>query len=241
MLTVDLDYIGARAGASVLDIGCGNGRHSFEALKRGCRVVAGDVDPETLAGVASMAAALWAADAVPPSGRLTCAAVDATALPFDDDSFDIVIASEVLEHVVADEAAVQEMARVLRPSGMLVASVPRWWPERVCWSLSREYHDTRGGHVRIYRKGRLAQKTRAAALEPVRVHHAHALHTPYWWLKCALGIDRTDAAPVRLYHRFLVWDIEARPRSMRAIERVLDPLAGKSLVLYARPRSRETR
>lgn len=241
MLTVDFDYLGARAGASVLDIGSGSGRHSFEALKRGCRVVAADVDRQVLRDVASMAAALFAADEVPAPARLDCAAADVTALPFRDGSFDVVIASEILEHVVADGRAVQEMARVLRSSGILVASVPRWWPEAVCWSLSRAYREASGGHVRIYRRSQLAARTRAAALRPVRTHHAHALHTPYWWLKCALGIDRTEAAAVRLYHRFLVWDIEARPRTTRALERVLDPLVGKSLVLYARPHSSEAR
>ena len=52
-------------------------------------------------------------------------------------------------------------------------------------------------------------------------------------MKCAVGLDRPDRWPVRAYHRFLVWDITRRPRLIRALERALNPLLGKSLVLYA--------
>ena len=73
----------------------------------------------------------------------------------------------------------------------------------------------------------------ASGLRPTRSHHAHALHSPYWWLKCGLGLDRPDRWPVRTYHRFLVWDIMRRPLLTRALERTLNPFLGKSLVLYA--------
>ena len=51
-----------------------------------------------------------------------------------------------------------ELARVLRPGGTLAVTVPRWFPERVCWALAEEYHAPAvpGGHVRIYRRRRLA-------------------------------------------------------------------------------------
>jgi hypothetical protein len=45
-------------------------------------------------------------------------------------------------------------------------------------------------------------------------------------------VDR-DAAVVRAYHRLLVWDLTKRPLLTRAAEKVLDPLFGKSLVVYA--------
>ena len=64
-------------------------------------------------------------------------------------------------------------------------------------------------------------------------HFAHGLHSPYWWLKCAVGMDRDDLLPVRLYHRFLMWDLLERPALTRALDRVLSPLMGKSRVMYA--------
>jgi hypothetical protein len=67
---------------------------------------------------------------------------------------------------------------------------------------------------------------------PGASHHAHALHAPFWWLKCAVGVDR-DTAVVRAYHRLLVWDLMKRPWLTRTAERLLDPVLGKSLVVYA--------
>jgi len=144
-----------------------------------------------------------------------------------------VIASEVLEHIPADEAAMAELVRVLRPGGSAVVTVPRWLPERVCWALSDQYHANEGGHVRIYRQDELTDRLRAAGLTVTGIGYAHALHSPYWWLKCAVGVDR-DAAVVRAYHRMLVWDITDRPWVTRLLERALDPLIGKSLVVYLR-------
>ena len=68
---------------------------------------------------------------------------------------------------------------------------------------------------------------------PKASHHAHALHSPYWWLRCLFGPDNDRAWPPRLYHRFLVYDIMRRPRWTRAVERLLNPLLGKSFVVYA--------
>lgn len=233
MLTVDLHRCGMRRGALVLDLGCGTGRHSFEALKRGARVVAVDLDPAPLREVVGMIAAMHVAGEVPPDAGPGCICGDALRLPFADESFDVVVASEVLEHIDDDAAALREIARVLKPGGRAAVTVPRWWPERICWALSSEYRSARGGHVRVYTAGALRAQLRQAGLVPGERHHAHALHAPYWWLKCAVGIGARNPI-VDLYHRFLLWDITARPPLVRAAERALDPLLGKSLVIYVR-------
>ena len=67
--------------------------------------------------------------------------------------------------------------------------------------------------------------------------HAHGLHSPYWWLKCAVGVDNDENPLVKAYHQVLVWDIMRTPRwstLTRAAEKVLNPLIGKSMVLYLR-------
>ena len=145
------------------------------------------------------------------------------------------ITSEVLEHIQADTAALAEMTRVLRPGGVFAATVPSWLPEVINWKLSDEYHApiAVGGHVRIYSATELTAKLRAAGLDPSGRHRAHALHSPYWWLKCAVGVANDDHPLVTRYRKFLEWDITCQPRSTRVAERVLSPLLGKSLVLYA--------
>ena len=151
-----------------------------------------------------------------PARRAAAARSTATrcALPFPDATFDRIIASEVLEHIWADRGAIAELVRVLRPGGRMAVTVPTRWPERVCWALDYSYHDTPGGHVRIYRQHELEQQARGARASWLRgSHHAHALHSPYWWLKCAVGRRQHRTRwPVRKYHDFLVWQICDNPR-----------------------------
>jgi SAM-dependent methyltransferase len=232
MLTVDFDRLGLVRGERLLDLGSGGGRHAFEAMRRGAQVVAVDVSAADLKDLAAVAGAMI------ESGETTFASWagvvngDALDLPFPDASFDRIITSEVLEHIWDDERAIAELVRVLRPGGRLAVTVPTRWPERVSWALDWRYHDTPGGHVRIYRQRDLEQKLERAGLFLRGSHHAHALHTPYWWLKCVYGVGNTDARPVQAYHRLLCHQIEHGPRWMRVLERSLDPVMGKSLVVY---------
>ncbi|MDQ4086353.1 MAG: methyltransferase domain-containing protein [Actinomycetota bacterium] len=240
MLTVDFDRLGVHAGERVIDVGCGAGRHAFELYRRGAHVVAFDRDEPGLRGVEEMFAAMRAEGQVPDTGSARTVHGDALAIPFPDGHFHHVVASEILEHVPADERVIAEIVRVLRPGGTAAVTVPRWWPEKVCWALSDAYHEVEGGHVRIYAHRELARKLADAGLRGTGRHHAHALHTPYWWLKCAVGVDRTDHPLPRLYHRLLVWDMMRRPWVTRTAERLLNPVLGKSLVLYLRKPATET-
>ncbi len=232
MLTIDLDRLGVRAGASVLDLGAGSGRHAFEALRRGASVTCLDLLADDLRSALATLTAMVEACQAPGGATFGAVRATALALPFPDRSFDHVIAAEVLEHIPDDRTAIQEIARVLKPGGTLAVSVPRWFPERICWALSSSYHERPGGHVRIYRGHELQARLAAVGLRVVGRDHVHALHTPYWWLRCLIGPDNDRAWPVRQYHRFLVWDIVHRPRLVRRCEQALDPILGKSLVLY---------
>jgi SAM-dependent methyltransferase len=232
VLTIDFDRLGLRPGARLLDLGSGPGRHAFEAYRRGARVICADLLHDDLLRALATLTAMREAGEAPAGAAFGAARADALALPFPDASFDHVVAAEVLEHIAADECAMREIARVLRPGGTAAVSVPRWLPERVCWALSDRYHDRPGGHVRIYRGQELRARLESAGLRVTGTDHVHALHAPYWWLRCLVGPDDEQAWAVRQYHRFLVWDIVRRPRAVRRVERALDPVLGKSLVVY---------
>jgi SAM-dependent methyltransferase len=234
MLTVDFDRLGLRGGDRVLDMGCGAGRHAFEMYRRGGDVVAFDQDGDELAGVLDLFGAMRDAGEVPDGAEADIKEGDALSLPFADGEFDRVVAAEVLEHIPDDTAAIAELARVLRPGGTMAVTVPRWLPEKVCWVLSDAYHEVEGGHVRIYTGGELVRKLESAGLVHEGRDHVHALHAPYWWLKCAVGVTNDDHPAVKAYHRLLVWDIMKKPLATRLADRALNPLIGKSLVLYLR-------
>lgn len=240
MLTIRFDRLAIRPGDRVLDVGAGFGRHAFEVARRGGRVVALDYAADEVTQTRATIGAMVADGEVSVDQFLGVLQGDATRLPFDDDSFDVVITSEVLEHIQDDVAAIAEMTRVLRPGGVFAATVPSWLPETVNWKLSDEYHAPKsvGGHVRIYTATELAAKLRSAGLEVTGRHRAHGLHSPYWWLKCAVGPRNDDHPLVQRYRRFLEWDIVRQPRSTRAAEKVLAPVLGKSTVFYARKAAR---
>jgi SAM-dependent methyltransferase len=238
VLTIRFEDLRLAPGATVLDVGTGFGRHVFECARRGARVVALDVAEDEVEHTAATLRALVDGGEVEPAQLGGVLRGDATRLPFADGSFDVVITSEVLEHIQDDVTAIGEMVRVLRPGGEFAATVPAWFPEKVNWMLSDEYHAPKsaGGHVRIYSKTELVAKLRAAGLCVRGSHRAHALHTPYWWLRCAVGPHDDDHPLVASYRRFLEWDIVEQPASTRIADRLLSPALGKSVVVYGTKR-----
>lgn len=238
MLTIRFDTLGLRAGDLVLDVGAGFGRHVYECARRGADVVALDYAAGEVAETQATLAAMLLAGEIGDQHLAAAARGDARRLPFPDATFDVVITSEVLEHIQDDVAAIAEMVRVLKPGGRFAATVPAWLPEVVNWKLSDDYHAPKspGGHVRIYSRTELRAKLAAAGLRVDGYHRAHALHSPYWWLKCAVGPSNNDHPAVATYRRFLEWDIVAGPRSTKLAEKVLSPVLGKSSVFYATKR-----
>lgn len=233
MQTVSAARLDVSPGDVCLDLGAGDGRHVPPVVERGGAVVAVDLSRKDLAGAAGRVSSLVEAGIFPGTARLACVVADATRLPFANGAFDVVVASEVLEHIPDDDAAAAEIGRVARPGARVAVSVPRWFPERICWALSDTYHEVEGGHVRIYREGRLRRLLARAGIDVVAVGFAHGLHSPYWWLRCAVGPHREDHPAVVAFRRVLEWEILADPPAMRVVERLLAPLMGKSVVLYA--------
>ncbi len=205
------------------------------SARHGANVVALDYAADEIATTRATFAAMAESGEIAEERFVGGLQGDATRLPFVDDCFDRVITSEVLEHIQADTDAITEFVRVLKPGGTFAATVPTWLPEKINWMLSDEYHAPKsvGGHVRIYSATELKAKLRSAGLAITGSHHAHALHTPYWWLKCAVGVRRDDNRLVQSYKRMLEWEITKQPRGLKAVERATAPVLGKSYIVYA--------
>jgi SAM-dependent methyltransferase len=232
LLTVDLERLEVRPGDRLLDVGCGEGRHSFGALERGAHAVGLDLD------LASLRAAAGALRARGHEKGALAAMIrgDAFHLPFRNATFDRVICSEVMEHVHDYAGAAREIARVVRPGGTCAVTVPTATSEHLYLRLGDDYFESPGGHIRIFRPRELADALRRADLHPTAIGFAHGFHTPYWVLRSAVGLPRSEPNPlVQAYRGFLI-----RATASRWLDwvekRVLDYICPKSLVLYARRR-----
>jgi len=145
----------ALEGARVLDDGCGLGAYVLELHRRGALAFGLDYERERVI------------EAQRRTGLAVFACAAAEHLPYPDASFDVVISNEVIEHVDDDQAALLEMARVLKPGGRAVIFCPnRWYPVEqhgVFWRgryhfgnvplvnyLPRRLRDRLAPHVRTY-------------------------------------------------------------------------------------------
>ena len=231
MQTVDFKKFTLEKGDRVLDLGCGEGRHVIAAyLEAQVEAIGVDLCVKDLATTREKFKPFaQTAD----SGRyFALSSADARALPFADNSFDKVICSEVLEHIGDYEAVLAEVERILKPGGLFCASVPRFWPEWVCWHYSDEYHENDGGHLRIFLEKQLRRKIENHGFTFYHRHWAHALHSPYWWMQCMAWEKKAENKLIKAYHRLLVWDLMEKPWLTRTVEKTLNPLMGKSVVMY---------
>ncbi|MBW4582108.1 MAG: class I SAM-dependent methyltransferase [Tildeniella nuda ZEHNDER 1965/U140] len=104
-----LKQLGDLRGKYLLDLGCGAGENSVYFATKGARCVAADYSP----GMVDVALKLAATNQVEVEGKV----VNAMAIDFPDNTFDIVYASNLLHHIPDPCLAIQEMYRVLKPGG----------------------------------------------------------------------------------------------------------------------------
>ena len=139
----------------VLDLGCGAG-FNLQCLRRYGSAVGLDVSPDALRLARQRQVSLL------------CQADCAEGLPFRAETFDLVTAFDVLEHVREDHWLMAELARVLKPGGRLLVHVPAY-----PWLYS--YWDRAHGHYRRYTRGRLQDLLASASLTVQRLSYCHAL------------------------------------------------------------------
>ena len=164
-LATVLELAGEGPGEAV-DAGMGPGRLLAELERRGWRVSGIDSSGEMVA---------LAQRRLPDAGeRLVQAPIE--ALPFAAESFDLALATGVLEYADDLEAALRELARVVRPGGRAIVSLPNWWSAsaivrgRALYPLAR-----RAGRAtpppprRVIRPEELDRLLRDAELDPIAV------------------------------------------------------------------------
>jgi len=104
-------------GKTVLDFGCGNGAQTFAFAQHKCRIVAADISYRNLQSLSGVASRESLSTILP-------VLYDGLHLPLGDNSVDLLLSFEVLEHVRNESAALHEFSRVMRPGAEAVISVP---------------------------------------------------------------------------------------------------------------------
>lgn len=144
--------------AAILDAGCGSGGNLAMLAGFG-PLQAMEVDPEARARAAALGLCPVHAGRLPDT------------VPFDDAGFDLVCLLDVLEHVADDQAALARLARLLRPGGRMLVTVPAYgW----LWSAHDEAHQ----HHRRYTATQLRARAAAAGLQPLRLGYFNTLLLP---------------------------------------------------------------
>ncbi len=229
MLTIDFKTFEIREGDSVLDVGCGEGRHTFASCRHPCSIYAMDLDMTSLLKTKYILGEMEQKGEV--EGTTLILRGDSKRLPFQDGFFDKIICAEVLEHVPDDGQAMAELTRVLRQKGEIAVTVPTLFTEKVYGRLSARYFNTPGGHIRIYHPKVLVSLLRKNTLKVYAIRHEHAFHSLYWVLRCLSGLDENGNFLPSLYHRFL--HLATLDRRLKAMERICNAFFPKSIVFYA--------
>ena len=231
MLTVDYRLLNIGKGERVLDAGCGEGRHSFEACKvEGSYVCALDLSHEDLRKVRYVLGCMDEGNET--GGCWTVMKGDVLNLPFRDGSFDKIICSEVLEHVANDNRGISELVRVLKVGGIMAVTVPTYLSESIYWTLSEYYHNNPGGHIRKYEAQQLVAALRRNNLRIFALRWEHAFHTIYWFLRCAFGLKNEKAFIPALYYSFLEKEIISQSKFVRFMEGICNYFFPKSIIVY---------
>ncbi|MDA9659935.1 class I SAM-dependent methyltransferase [Pseudomonadota bacterium] len=230
MLTFDFKKINLLPGSKILDVGCGEGRHIFGILNEFEDVYCYGLDQD-IPSLDKCKKGLEFFQELDLNGTVFQQG-SVYQLPFEENFFDLIICSEVLEHLDDYHAAIDEIFRVLKPGGKFLSSVPSYWPEKICWSLSSGYQNMPGGHVRIFKKRQVIDEIEDHGFEYDQSERFHGLHTAYWWLRCIFWSSQDSNFFVKVYKKFLEYQILQNPTWLNNFEKILNPIFGKSIAFY---------
>ena len=230
MLTFDFKKYNLNHEGSMLDVGCGEGRHIFGVMQEYpmMKCVGIDMDEESLKKAEEGYAYF---ESISEAGAMFMKG-SAYSLPFPDNTFDLIVCSEVLEHLHEYNNAVVEINRVLRPGGKFYASVPATWPEKICWCLSKDYQNQPGGHLRIFNQKKLVNEIEDCGFSFLSSEKFHSIHSPYWWLRCLFWSSQEKNLIVKIYKKILEIHILKKPLIIDSIDKLINPIFGKSFSMY---------
>ena len=230
MLTFDFNRVNINPEGTMLDLGCGEGRHIFGVMEKFPDLKCIGLDPH-IESLDKAFEGLKFLESI-SNTKTNFLSGSAYSLPFSDDSFDLVVCSEVLEHLHDYKDAIKEINRVLKPGGQFLASVPAEFPEKICWLLSEAYQNQPGGHLRIFKKNELIKEVTEHNFSFESSQRFHSIHSAYWWLRCLFWKSQESNIVIKGYKKILERHILKKPFFLDLIDRIFNPILGKSIAFY---------
>ena len=230
MLTFDFNRININPEGTMLDLGCGEGRHIFGVMEKFPDLKCIGLDPH-IESLDKAFEGLKFLESI-SNTKTSFLSGSAYSLPFCDDSFDLVVCSEVLEHLHDYKDAIKEINRVLKPGGQFLASVPAEFPEKICWLLSEAYQNQPGGHLRIFKKNELIKEIAEHNFSFESSQRFHSIHSAYWWLRCLFWKSQESNIIIKEYKKILERHILKKPFFLDSIDKFFNPILGKSIAFY---------
>ena len=120
----------------------------------------------------------------------------------------------------------------MKSGGKFLASVPSEFPEKICWSLSKDYQNQPGGHLRIFKKRKLIKEICDENFSFLYSERFHSIHSPYWWLRCLFWNTQDSNIFIKTYKKILETHILKKPLWIDLIDKFFNPILGKSIALY---------
>ena len=228
MDTFEFSKLNLKKINTAVDVGCGNGRHlkSLSHKINNAQIIGIDHSHTDIVNLSSEFQDINCKN----NNTYEFINHDIRNLPLKGSSQDLVICSEVLEHVPNYEAVLAECYRVLKPAGVLLISVPTYTPEKLCWLFSKKYRQTPGGHIRIFKKDQIMESFNKLKLNLFNYHRQHSFHSIYWILRSKNNMEESDF--LKSFHGLLVKQMFGQAQTSAFIEKMLNPLFGKSECFY---------
>ena len=166
------DLFPVRLGLTVLDVGCGDGVFLVYGELRGFNMTGLEISTTRVKRAKQL---------LRSKGIYADVVVgDVNKIPFNDGVFDVVVASEVIEHVPDPLAAVSEMKRVVKSGGSVVAAVP--YKEKIIYDqcIHCGKFTPRNGHLHSFDVPKIIELLKSVGLKDMSYYRCVSLRTPFW-------------------------------------------------------------
>tara|TARA_R110001599_G_scaffold145321_1_gene327606 strand:- start:57609 stop:58388 length:780 start_codon:yes stop_codon:yes gene_type:complete len=220
-----------RAADRVIDVGCGDGALIHFCAKLGAEVVFIDRDETALAKTEAKIAAS-------PARAHRAIQSDCNPIPLPDNAGDLVICTEVLEHVPDPEVFLRELVRVTRPGGQLLITVPDSRSEQFIAATAPPQYFMEPNHIRIFTAQQFRDLVQSAGLEIESQQFVGCFWSIYWplsWLTCEpdSGLPVDNPHPITDHWTRLWGAVQDHPQGHK-IRNALNQLLPKAQSIVAR-------